>query len=41
MKGRTPAPGPRNGRFASEPSHKLTSLSEEPKPAGFGLQAGL
>ncbi|XP_034118599.1 NADH dehydrogenase [ubiquinone] flavoprotein 2, mitochondrial [Drosophila albomicans] len=34
-------PGPRNGRFASEPKGKPTSLSEEPKGPGFGLQAGL
>ncbi|XP_064538643.1 NADH dehydrogenase [ubiquinone] flavoprotein 2, mitochondrial [Drosophila montana] len=34
-------PGPRNGRFASEPKGNPTSLSEEPKGPGFGLQAGL
>ncbi|KAI8033831.1 NADH dehydrogenase [ubiquinone] flavoprotein 2, mitochondrial [Drosophila gunungcola] len=34
-------PGPRNGRFASEPKGEPTSLSEEPKGPGFGLQAGL
>ncbi|SPP89919.1 probable NADH dehydrogenase [ubiquinone] flavoprotein 2, mitochondrial [Drosophila guanche] len=30
--------GPRNGRFASEPKGKPTSLTEEPKAAGFGVQ---
>ncbi|KAH8392982.1 hypothetical protein KR200_007761 [Drosophila serrata] len=34
-------PGPRNGRFASEPKGEPTSLSEEPKGPGFGLQPGL
>ncbi|XP_068158675.1 NADH dehydrogenase [ubiquinone] flavoprotein 2, mitochondrial [Drosophila tropicalis] len=34
-------PGPRNGRFASEPAGNATSLTEEPKGPGFGLQAGL
>jgi len=34
-------PGPRNGRFASEPKGEPTSLSEEPTGPGFGLQAGL
>lgn len=34
-------PGPRNGRFASEPKGAPTSLSEEPKGPGFGIQAGL
>lgn len=34
-------PGPRNGRFASEPKGNPTSLTEEPKGPGFGLQAGL
>nr|AFK45219.1 unknown [Lotus japonicus] len=36
----TPA-GPRNGRFASESHGQLTSLTEEPKGPGFGLQPGL
>lgn len=36
-----PRPGPKNGRFASEPFGGLTSLTEEPKGPGFGLQAGL
>ncbi|XP_058118391.1 NADH dehydrogenase [ubiquinone] flavoprotein 2, mitochondrial [Anopheles ziemanni] len=40
-KGQQPRPGPRNGRFASEPVGGLTSLTEEPKGPGFGLQAGL
>lgn len=39
--GRTPPPGPRNGRFAAEPSGGLTSLTEPPTGPGFGLQAGL
>uniref|UniRef100_A0A1A9WZA1 NADH dehydrogenase [ubiquinone] flavoprotein 2, mitochondrial n=1 Tax=Glossina brevipalpis TaxID=37001 RepID=A0A1A9WZA1_9MUSC len=38
---RVPRAGPRNGRFASEPKGKPTSLTEEPKGPGFGLQAGL
>ncbi|KAL5274886.1 NDUFV2 family protein [Megaselia abdita] len=39
--GNVPVAGPRSGRFASEPSHKLTSLYEEPKGPGFGVQSGL
>lgn len=39
--GKEPRPGPRNGRYASEPAGELTSLTEEPKGPGFGLQAGL
>ncbi|GAB0094461.1 NADH dehydrogenase [Sergentomyia squamirostris] len=39
--GRKPAAGPRSGRYASEPNGKLTSLTEEPKGPGFGIQAGL
>lgn len=39
--GRTPKAGPRNGRFASEPKGGLTSLTEEPKGPGFGIQSGL
>lgn len=39
--GRKPAPGPRSGRFASEPAGQLTSLTEEPKGPGFGLQSSL
>lgn len=39
--GKVPRPGPRNGRFASEPAGRLTSLTEDPKGPGFGLQAGL
>lgn len=34
-------PGPRNGRFASEPKGRPTSLTEEPKGPGFGIQPGL
>ena len=40
-KGNIPVAGPRSGRYASEPSHKLTSLTEEPTGPGFGVQAGL
>ena len=40
-KGKQPRAGPRSGRFASEPNGELTSLSEEPKGPGFGVQAGL
>lgn len=36
-----PVPGPRNGRFACEPAGELTSLKEEPKGPGFGMQEGL
>lgn len=39
--GKQPKAGPRNGRFASEPQGGLTSLTEEPKGPGFGVQAGL
>uniref|UniRef100_A0A7E4ZRG7 NADH-ubiquinone oxidoreductase 24 kDa subunit n=1 Tax=Panagrellus redivivus TaxID=6233 RepID=A0A7E4ZRG7_PANRE len=39
--GKRPLPGPRSGRLASEPLTGLTSLTEEPKGPGFGLQAGL
>ncbi|XP_030371808.1 NADH dehydrogenase [ubiquinone] flavoprotein 2, mitochondrial-like [Scaptodrosophila lebanonensis] len=39
--GKIAAPGPRSGRFASEPKGKLTSLNEEPKGPGFGVQDGL
>ncbi|KAF4523860.1 hypothetical protein B566_EDAN013588 [Ephemera danica] len=39
--GKVPRPGPRNGRFASEPLGGLTSLNEEPTGPGFGLQADL
>lgn len=35
---RVPRAGPRSGRFASEPLAKLTSLTEEPKGPGFGVQ---
>lgn len=41
IKGNKPKAGPYNGRLASEPSGKLTSLTEEPKGPGFGIQAGL
>ncbi|XP_053606667.1 NADH dehydrogenase [ubiquinone] flavoprotein 2, mitochondrial [Plodia interpunctella] len=36
-----PKPGPRSGRFASEPLGGLTSLTEEPAGPGFGLQDAL
>lgn len=39
--GRTPKPGPRSGRFASEPNGGLTSLSEPPTGPGFGVRADL
>ncbi|EYB82144.1 hypothetical protein Y032_0366g9 [Ancylostoma ceylanicum] len=39
--GRRPQPGPRSGRLAAEPMGKMTSLIEEPKGPGFGLQAAL
>jgi NADH dehydrogenase (ubiquinone) flavoprotein 2 len=39
--GKVPKAGPRSGRFASEPNGKLTSLTEEPKGPGFGIQKGL
>jgi NADH dehydrogenase (ubiquinone) flavoprotein 2 len=39
--GKRPLPGPRSGRLASEPLTGLTSLTEEPKGPGFGLQSGL
>lgn len=39
--GRKPAPGPRSGRYASEPKAGLTSLTEEPKGPGYGVQPGL
>lgn len=41
INGKSPRPGPRNGRYASEPFGDPTSLSEEPKGPGFGLQPGL
>nr|XP_019557638.1 NADH dehydrogenase [ubiquinone] flavoprotein 2, mitochondrial [Aedes albopictus] len=41
QQGKVPRPGPRNGRFASEPTGGLTSLIEEPKGPGYGIQAGL
>lgn len=39
--GKRPFPGPRSGRLASEPLTGLTSLTEEPKGPGFGMQSGL
>jgi len=40
-KGGKPKPGPRSGRFASEPLGGLTSLTEPPTGPGFGVQEGL
>ncbi|XP_066250755.1 probable NADH dehydrogenase [ubiquinone] flavoprotein 2, mitochondrial [Euwallacea similis] len=39
--GRKPKPGPRSGRFASEPLGEPTSLKGEPPAAGFGVRADL
>lgn len=39
--GKKPKHGPRSGRTCAEPLTGLTSLTEEPKGPGFGLQAGL
>lgn len=41
MDGKAARPGPRSGRYASEPNGGLTSLTEEPTGPGFGLQPGL
>lgn len=41
MDGKPTPPGPRSGRYASEPLGGLTSLTEEPKGPGFGIQPGL
>jgi len=38
---KVPKPGPRSGRFASEPLRGLTSLTTPPKGPGFKLQDGL
>jgi len=38
---RPAVPGPRSGRFASEPAGTPSTLNEEPKGPGFGLQPGL
>ena len=40
-KGILPKPGPRSGRFASEPASGLTSLTSPPRGPGFKLQPGL
>lgn len=40
-KGGRPRPGPRNGRFASEPAGGLTSLTAEPPAPGFGVRSDL
>ncbi|KAL1128973.1 hypothetical protein AAG570_013507 [Ranatra chinensis] len=39
--GKKPKPGPRSGRFASEPAGGLTSLTEEPTGPGFKVQPDL
>jgi NADH dehydrogenase (ubiquinone) flavoprotein 2 len=39
--GKRPFPGPRSGRLAAEPLTGLTSLTEDPKGPGFGMQSGL
>ena len=39
--GKSPAKGPRSGRYAAEPFQGLTSLTEEPKGPGFGVRADL
>lgn len=39
--GNKPRAGPRSSRYASEPVKGLTSLTEQPKGPGFGLQEGL
>lgn len=36
-----PKPGPRNGRFASEPAGGLTSLTEEHPGPGFKIRSDL
>lgn len=39
--GKVPKPGPRNGRFASEPLSGLTSLTGKPTGPGFGVRSDL
>jgi len=39
--GKTPTPGPRSSRYASEPIDGLTSLKEEPYGPGFGVRPDL
>ncbi|KAI5695047.1 hypothetical protein M8J76_007176 [Diaphorina citri] len=39
--GKKPAPGPRSGRFASEPINGLTSLTGEPHGPGFKVRPDL
>jgi len=39
--GKRPLPGPKSGRLASEPLTGPTSLREEPKGPGFGMQSGI
>lgn len=39
--GKRPLPGPRSGRLASEPIKNQTTLNEEPKGPGYGIQQGL
>lgn len=40
-RGETPAPGPQDGRFASEPEGGLTSLTETPRDAGANASVEL
>lgn len=39
--GKKPRPGPRSGRFASEPLKGLTSLTSDPPAPGFGCRSDL
>ncbi|KAK2175437.1 hypothetical protein NP493_733g01018 [Ridgeia piscesae] len=39
--GKVPKAGPRSGRFTAEPASGLTTLTEPPKPAGFGVRKDL
>jgi len=39
--GKQPKPGPRSGRFASEPQGGLTSLTADPPGPGFGVKSDL
>ncbi|XP_065883565.1 NADH dehydrogenase [ubiquinone] flavoprotein 2, mitochondrial-like [Dysidea avara] len=39
--GKVPKKGPRNGRYAAEPTGGLTSLTDPPKGPGFGVREDL
>jgi len=39
--GKTPAAGPRSGRYAAEPFGGPTSLTSPPTGPGFGIRADL